>query len=188
MKRNVPANIDDYIDGLVPDTARLMQQLRKAIHKAAPEAVEVISYGMPAFKMDSVLVYFAAYKQHIGLYPTSSGIRVFEAELAEYKYSKGAVQFPLDKPLPLELVQQIVHFRVGEQVEQRRLRNKPDPFMAGFSAPAQRALSAAGIKTAKQLSKYSTAELLQLHGIGPSSIPKLKAAAAAAGLSLKDDQ
>ena len=110
---NKPANIDAYITGFPEDIQEKLQQLRVAIQKAAPGATEVISYAMPAFKMNSVLVYFAAYKNHIGFYPTASGIAAFTGELAGYKHSKGAIQFPVDQPLPLALITRIVAFRVA---------------------------------------------------------------------------
>lgn len=94
-----------------------MQQVRETIHQAVPTAKEVISYGMPAFKKNTVLVYFAGYAKHIGFYPTSSGIEAFKNEFADYKWSKGAVQFPLDKPLPLELITRITKFKAERDVE-----------------------------------------------------------------------
>lgn len=109
-------NIDDYIKTFPDHIQAILETLRQTIHQAAPEATEVISYNMPAFKQNSILVYFAAYKNHIGFYPTPSGIEAFKEELADYKWSRGAVQFPLDKPLPLNLVKKIVAFRVQEQV------------------------------------------------------------------------
>lgn len=106
--------IDAYL-ATQPDNVRaLLQQLRTTIRKAAPGAREVISYRMPAFKQNGILVYFAGYKNHIGFYPTASGIAAFRKEFKNYKWSKGAVQFPLDQPLPLKLVEQIVKFKVKE--------------------------------------------------------------------------
>jgi len=98
-----------------PESVRLvLEQVRAAIREAAPDAVEVISYGMPAFKQKRVLVYYAAHKNHIGFYPTPSGIEQFKTRLAGYKTSRGAIQFPLDKPMPLDLIKEIVRFRVEE--------------------------------------------------------------------------
>ena len=88
--------------------------MRAIIKKAAPKAEEVISYSMPAFKQSGILVYFAAQSKHIGFYPTASGIIDFKKELVDYKHSKGAIQFPYDKPLPVSLITQIVKFRVAE--------------------------------------------------------------------------
>jgi uncharacterized protein YdhG (YjbR/CyaY superfamily) len=104
-------------------TQKLLQKLRLTIHKIAPKAEEVISYGMPAFKINgSVLVYFAGYKAHIGFYPTGTGIAAFKKEIAAYKNSKGAVQFPLDKPLPLELIKKMVKFKLQENTEKAELK------------------------------------------------------------------
>lgn len=105
---------DKYIRTFESPIQKKLQQLRAIIHKTAPEAIEVISYGMPAFKVNKVLVYFAAHKSHIGFYPTSSGIKAFEKKLNDYKWSKGAVQFPFDQPLPERLIQEMVKFRYKE--------------------------------------------------------------------------
>ena len=112
--RSAFSDIDDYVATCPKDVQKKLEELRKAIHEAAPEAEETISYGMPAFKLHKVLVYFAAAKNHIGFYPTASPVVAFEKELAEFKHSKGAVQFPLDEPMPLDLVRRIVEFRVKE--------------------------------------------------------------------------
>lgn len=114
-----PHSIDNYISGFTKDKQNLLKQLRVIIRKAAPNAQEVISYGMPAFKQDGMLVYFAAWKDHISLYPTSSAIRKFKKDLDGFNVSKGTVQFPLDKPIPTGLVTKIVKFRVKENLEKR---------------------------------------------------------------------
>jgi len=111
------ANTDEYIKSFPGETQKILEQMRSTIMKAAPKAEEVISYAMPAFKQNSVLVYFAAYKNHIGFYPTPSGIEAFKDDLSKYKSSKGAVQFPIDKPLPLALITKIVKFRVAKDME-----------------------------------------------------------------------
>ncbi len=107
-------SIDEYIATFPKDIQAILSNLRKAIKAAAPEAEEKISYQMPAFYLKGNLVYFAAFKHHIGFYPTASGIKAFEHEFAKYSYSKGAVQFPIDKPMPLALIKKIVKFRVNE--------------------------------------------------------------------------
>ena len=109
-----PATIDDYIAQFPPDIQERLQAIRAVIHDAAPEAVEAISYQMPTFKLHGNLVHFAAYKNHIGFYPAPSGIEAFKDDLAAYQSSKGAIRFPLDKPLPLDLVRLIVLYRVQE--------------------------------------------------------------------------
>jgi uncharacterized protein YdhG (YjbR/CyaY superfamily) len=118
MKKTAPAkDIDEYI-GLQPGPIQpILNKLRQVIKKAAPKAEEVISYQMPAFKQNGILVYFAAQNKHIGFYPTASGIEAFEKELANHETSKGTVRFPFDKPLPYKLIEQIVKFRVLKNME-----------------------------------------------------------------------
>ncbi len=106
--------IDEYIATFPDVTQTLLEQMRIIIHKAAPVAKETISYNMPAFKTEKVLVYFAAYKNHIGFYPTGSGIKAFKNEIQKYKNSKGAVQFPLTEPLPVALITNMVKFKLKE--------------------------------------------------------------------------
>ena len=120
MKRRAPKDIDDYLSGYPKDVQRLLMQMRLAIQKAAPQAIEKISYGIPTFALDGNLVHFAAFKNHIGFYPTPSAITAFGKELSSYKCSKGAVQFPLDEPLPLTLVSRMVKFRVKEKMMKRK--------------------------------------------------------------------
>ncbi len=107
-------SVDAYIDGFDGDIGERLKAMRKAIAAAVPEAVETISYGMPTFRLDGNLVHFAAAKKHIGFYPGPSGIEAFAQDLAPFKSSKGAVQFPYDQPLPLETVQKISRFRADE--------------------------------------------------------------------------
>src|SRR2546426_1403112 len=103
------------------DVQGILQRLRLTIRKAAPEAVETISYQMPTFKLNGKgLVYFAAFKNHIGFYPIPSGIEAFKKELSRYKQGKGSVQFPIDKPIPYDLVRRIVRFRAKENRERKR--------------------------------------------------------------------
>lgn len=106
--------VDEYISAQEIHLQPLLERIRSIIKSAAPSALECISYGMPAFKIHSTLVYFAANKKHIGFYPTSSPIVVFENELTIYKTSKGAIQFPLNQELPEQLIRKIVEFRVKE--------------------------------------------------------------------------
>ena len=108
--------IDEYIAASPAEVRPLLQEVRAAIHAAAPEAEERISYGMPAFAQNGILVYFSARKKHIGFYPTPSGIEAFKAETARYVSTKGALQFPLDEPLPLDLIGRIVKFRLAENI------------------------------------------------------------------------
>lgn len=122
MPTPAAADIDTYIARYAPPVQDLLRELRAAVRAAAPEAEETISYGMPAFRQDGILVYFAAYARHIGFYPTGSGIEAFKDEFAGYAWSKGAVQFPLDRPLPVDLVRRIVQFRVEENRNKAGLR------------------------------------------------------------------
>jgi len=112
--------IDEYIKTFPPNIQATLQKVREAIHRAAPQATEAIAYQMPTFKLNGNLVHFAAFKHHIGFYPTSSGIEAFKKELSPYEWSKGAVQFPLDKPIPLDLVEKVVIFRVKENLKKKK--------------------------------------------------------------------
>ncbi|MCB9134115.1 MAG: DUF1801 domain-containing protein [Anaerolineales bacterium] len=109
-------SIDEYIATFSPETQEILQTLRATIKAAAPDATETINYQMPTFTLNGNLVHFAAFKNHIGFYPTPSGIEAFKDALSVYKGAKGSVQFPIDQPLPLELVSRIVQFRVAENV------------------------------------------------------------------------
>ena len=111
------SDIDTYIARFPEETQKLLRSLRDIIRKEAPDAEETIKYGIPTFVYHGNLVHFAGYKHHIGFYPTPSAIEAFKADLAPYKQAKGSVQFPLDKPLPLSLIAQIVRFRVKENQE-----------------------------------------------------------------------
>jgi uncharacterized protein YdhG (YjbR/CyaY superfamily) len=106
--------IDEYIATFPKNTQTVLQELRQVIRESAPEAEEAISYQMPAFKQNGVLVWFAAFKNHIGFFPKTSVIEAFKDELASYKVSKGTIRFTLDKPIPYELVRKIVKIRVKE--------------------------------------------------------------------------
>jgi uncharacterized protein YdhG (YjbR/CyaY superfamily) len=116
--------IDEYIAACPADIRETLTELRKTIREAAPEAEEKISYQMPAFAQKGILVYFAAQKEHIGFYPTSSGVESFKKELSGYSTSKGVVRFPYGKPLPLKLISDIVRFRVIENLEMDELKRK----------------------------------------------------------------
>jgi len=124
MESIITNDIDKYIAAFPKDTQVLLEQLRDTIIKAAPDAVELISYQMPAYKLHGMLVYFAGYKNHIGFYPTSSGIEAFKKELSVYKGAKGSVQFPLDSPLPLSLITKIVQYKVKENLAKAAAKSK----------------------------------------------------------------
>lgn len=125
MNKNKAAkNVDEYIAQFPPDVKAALESLRKTIKAAAPKAEELISYMMPAYKLNGVLVYFAGYNNHIGFYGTPSGHEAFAKELSGYKSGKGSVQFPLNKPLPLKLISKIVKFRVAQN-EEKAAAKKP---------------------------------------------------------------
>lgn len=110
-------SIDEYILQFPLEVQEILKMLRKVIKEAAPDAEEKISYQMPTFVLHGNLVYFGAFKNHIGFYPISSGIAAFKQELSEYKGGKGSVQFPIEKPLPYKLISEIVKFRVAENIK-----------------------------------------------------------------------
>ena len=116
MQKNssAPQTIDGYISGFPEDVRQILTQIRAVIKESAPGAVEKISYQMPTFYLKGNLVHFAAFPNHIGFYPTPSGIEAFKEEIARYKWSKGAVQFPIDEPMPYDLIRRITVFRVAE--------------------------------------------------------------------------
>ena len=207
------ANINEYVLSFPKEIQMLLEQMRMTIQKAAPNATESMKYGMPTFELMGNLVHFAAYKHHIGFYPAPSGIIAFKDELTKYVTSKGAIQFPIDKKLPLALVTKITKFRVKESHEKAKLKKnyrvcenghsflkssdcpvcpqcekekKPlTGFLSMLAAPARRALENAGIKTLVQLAKHSEAEVFALHGMGKSSLPILQKALKEKGLEFK---
>jgi uncharacterized protein YdhG (YjbR/CyaY superfamily) len=118
MRGKKPSSIDEYIALFPDDVKDVLETMRQIIQKAAPSAVEAMSYQMPTFKLNGKnLVHFAAFQHHIGFYPIPSGITAFKKELSVYKQGKGSVQFPLDKPVPYDLVKRIVLFRVKETLD-----------------------------------------------------------------------
>ena len=118
-KKGSPTSIDDYIDQFPEDVKAILQQVRKVISESAPGATEKISYGMPGFSQNGMLVWFGGYTNHIGFYPTGEGVAAFKNQLSAYKTSKGAVQFPLDQPIPYDLIRKIVKHRVEENSQKK---------------------------------------------------------------------
>ena len=118
--KSPPTTIDEYISECPEEVRPVMQKIRSVIKEAAPQASEKISYQMPTFYLNGNLVHFAAHQNHIGFYPTPSGIEAFSDELSIYKSSKGAVQFPLDQPMPYELIGKITRFRVAENIKKAK--------------------------------------------------------------------
>lgn len=119
MTTTKPENIDEYIAAFPHNVQNRLQEIRNTIKQAAPDAEETIKYAMPAFTLNGNLVYFAGFKNHIGFYPVPSGIKAFEQELSVFKTGKGSVRFPLDQPMPLDLIARIVKFRVQKNLEAR---------------------------------------------------------------------
>lgn len=118
--RNFPKTIDDYIKTFPENVQQILESLRQVIREAAPDAEEAISYQIPTFKLNGNLVHFSGYKKHIGFYPTPSGIEAFKEELSVFEGAKGSVKFPIEKPLPLELIKRIVVFRVKENMAKKK--------------------------------------------------------------------
>lgn len=120
MTKATAGTIDQYIADFPPETRAILQKVRQTIQAVAPEATETISYGIPTFDWHGKhLIHFAGWKTHIGLYPTPSGITHFSAELTPYVHDKGSVRFPIDRPMPYELIERMVRFRVNEQPTQK---------------------------------------------------------------------
>ncbi|MHA6480755.1 iron chaperone [Paenibacillus sp. strain BS8-2] len=127
-KKAAFASIDEYIAAAAPDVREILQTLRGVIREAAPEAKEKISYAMPTFDYQGNIIHFAAFKNHIGVYPAPSGIEAFAEETKPYNKAKGTLQFPLNQPLPYELIARIVQYRVASNEEKARSKSsvKPD--------------------------------------------------------------
>ena len=122
--QTAPKDIDEYIAGFPNDVQEILEKIRMTIRKAAPEAEEAIKYRMPTFTLNGNLVHFAAFKKHIGFYPAPRGIEAFKDELSAYKGAKGSVQFPLDEPIPYDLIGKIVRFRVKQDLERAAAKGK----------------------------------------------------------------
>ncbi|RDE16247.1 MAG: hypothetical protein C4K47_01980 [Candidatus Thorarchaeota archaeon] len=118
--RKVFRTIDEYIVTFPRNVQVILKELRRTIRDSAPEAEEAITYGMPAFKLNGNLVFFAAFKNHIGFYPTPSAIEAFKEELSDYEVSKGTIRFPMNRPVPLDLVRRIVAYRVKENQDRKK--------------------------------------------------------------------
>jgi uncharacterized protein YdhG (YjbR/CyaY superfamily) len=119
-----PKTIDEYIAGFPKDVQEILEKIRMTVRKAAPEAQETIKYGMPTFTLNGNLVYFAAFKKHIGFYPPPTGLEKFKNELSAYAGPKGSLIFPLDQPIPYDLIREIVVFRVKENLERAEAKRK----------------------------------------------------------------
>ncbi len=118
MRSNRPTTIDEYIAGFPEPVQEILKRLREIVRTAAPDATERISYAMPGYYLNGPLVYFAAFKRHIGFYAAGASMEAFKEELAPYKQSKGTIQFPLDRPIPYALIERLVRFRVTQNLGQ----------------------------------------------------------------------
>ncbi|GAB3178154.1 hypothetical protein GCM10027291_43160 [Telluribacter humicola] len=183
-------DVDQYIAQFPSEVQVILQQIRALIKQAAPDAVESISYGIPAYYLNGrQFIYFAGYKKHVSLYPVPRQHEAFEQVLSEYKGGRGTAQFPLSKPLPLDLIAEIVKFRIQENQE-KATKKKAAPKPSGdcfslLAAPARRALANHGITTLPQLASLTEKEVLALHGMGKSSLPKLREALIGQGLDFR---
>lgn len=124
MKRTAPGSVDEYIQSFPSDVRAMLTQIRQTIRKTAPKAEEVISYGIAGYKYHGVLIFFAGFSKHVSVYPAPRSSELFKKELANYKGGKGTVQFPLDKPLPFDLIKRIVRFRLKENEEKAATKQK----------------------------------------------------------------
>jgi uncharacterized protein YdhG (YjbR/CyaY superfamily) len=122
--QTAPRNIDEYIAAFPPDVQEILEKIRLTIRKAAPDAEEAIKYQMPTFTLKGNLVHFAAFKMHVGFYPTPTGTEKFRKEVSVYQGAKGSVKFPLDKPIPFALIRRIVKFRVKENLDRAAAKRK----------------------------------------------------------------
>lgn len=122
--RATPKTIDEYIAGFPDNVQKLLEKVRQTIRKAAPDATETISYSIPAFTLHGQLIFFAAFRRHIGLYPAPRGVAEFKQELVAYKGGKGTVQFPFNEPIPLRLVSRIVKYRVKANLARAAAKRK----------------------------------------------------------------
>ena len=124
--QTAPTKIDEYIADFPRDVQEILEKIRVTIRIAAPDAEETIKYRMPTFTLKGNLVYFAAFKKHIGFYPVPTGIEAFKNELSAYEGGKGSVKFPLDRPIPFDLISRIVKFRVKENLERAKMKRKKE--------------------------------------------------------------
>jgi uncharacterized protein YdhG (YjbR/CyaY superfamily) len=209
MERSNANDVEAYISQHEPEVQPILQSIRSIVKTLVPGAIEMISYGIPTFKLDKKpLVYFAAFKSHLSLFPAISKDDAFEKMFGKYRSGKGTIRFSIDQPLPVTLVKKFVMFRLQEHERQmtdkKQVRtrvkksNAPQTITAAnttgktnnrgdlpakLSAPARRALANKGIRHLVQLAQFSESDMLELHGVGKSSIPLLRNALAEKGLA-----
>jgi uncharacterized protein YdhG (YjbR/CyaY superfamily) len=183
---NKDEKVDAYIAEFAEPLRTKLSQMRAIIRRAAPKASEVFSNDMPGYVLHDSLVWFSGAGQHVALYPRGHHFKiVYAAELTGFKTSHGAIHFPENAPLPAKLIAKIVTDRATENT----LSSKPAPagIPTKIGAPATRALAIAKINSLERLASYSEAEILALHGVGPSALPLLRAALQTAGLEFRQE-
>jgi uncharacterized protein YdhG (YjbR/CyaY superfamily) len=191
-------SVDQYIASFPVEVQAILEELRAAIKAAVPDVEERISYQIPGYFRNGNLIHFAAYQKHIGMYPAPDGPQPFIQELLKYKSERSTLRFPIDEPLPLDLITELVKFRAAENLDLARAKANKKKSAAGkqksqndlpekLSQPAQRALAAAGIQSLEQVSRYSAVEISKLHGIGPNAMALLQQALEAKGLSFSGE-
>ena len=190
--------VDEYIASFPPEVQAILEELRAAIKASVPDVEERISYQIPSYFRNGDLIHFAAYKKHIGMYPAPDGPQPFVQELLKFKSERATLRFPIDKPLPLDLITELIKFRYAENLAlaEAKARKKkpaagkpqsPNDLPVKLSQPAQRALAAAGIQSLEQVSRFSEKEISKLHGIGPNALALLHQALEEKGLSFSGE-
>lgn len=214
MKTNTITSIDAFIASAPPESREKMKQLRSLLKRLAPQAEETIAYGIPTLKLNGNLVHFSGYKSHLGFYPGADGIEHFHKEISGYKSAKGSVQFPLNEPLPVQLITEILKFRIAQQMAKTKvpkskervcknghvfiktsdcptcpkceqMKKPAQGLLASVSAPARRALEAAGIHQVKDLRRFSESDVMALHGIGRKVMLIIREIMSDAGIDFK---
>lgn len=168
--------VDTYIAGFEPEVQQILETIRAMVREEAPETTERMCMGIPTFDMNGKwFVHYAAFPKHIGFYPQPAGMVAFADKLAGYKTSKGSVQFPLNKPIPFDLIREMIR----QRAKVSRAENVVTPFEAmlkKLSKPAARAIEGQGITELAQLAKCSDEEMLSWHGLGKAALPVIRAA------------
>ena len=200
MKTPFASNIDGFIRCFPTSIQKKLDQIRKAVRKMAPQATEAISYGIPTFRLNGVLLHFSAYDTHIGFYPGPGAIDAFGEACKPYRTGKGTLQFSLTGPLPMGLIRDIIRYRIEQQKLKSKKKEivcakghrfirtsscracpkcadhtkKTDGYPKSLAAPARRALAAAGIRKPSDLNGWTMEDLSLLHGIGPNALAVLR--------------
>lgn len=197
---NQPKTHAQYIASFSPAIRRKLNEMRALIRKEIPYGTEAIRYGVAAFLLaEKPVVYIAGFKNHVSFFPTSSGVRAFRRELKDYKTSTGTIQFQFDQKVPLALLKRIIRFRLdelglqqaqGRRCDSEKKRKFDDSALAlefrSLSKPAQRALVGAGLLSLTQVAAQSERRLLELYGVGPSSLLKIYKVLHKQGMKLKN--